>query len=116
MVLAIIDTVALFSIFHPSILQRRFGVYYILGLTPEVLRLQYKLDYLLEILEANINKGIEHHLLLPEKYSLHKLIGKYKGYWEYHIEPDWLLVYYLDDEVLRLSVQVHITIFLSDKR
>ena len=62
-----------------------------------------KLDYLLEILEANINKGIEHHLLLPEKYSLHKLIGKYKGYWECHIEPDWLLVYYLDDEVLRLE-------------
>ncbi|WPY00034.1 Type II toxin-antitoxin system YafQ family toxin (plasmid) [Candidatus Megaera polyxenophila] len=62
-----------------------------------------KLDYLLEILEANINKGIEHHLLLPEKYCLHKLIGKYKGYWECHIEPDWLLVYYLDNEVLRLE-------------
>lgn len=62
-----------------------------------------KLDYLLEILEANINKEIEHHLLLPEKYYLHKLIGKYKGYWECHIEPDWLLVYYLDDEVLRLE-------------
>ena len=62
-----------------------------------------KLDQLLEVLEANINKGIEHHLLLPEKYCLHKLIGKYKGYWECHIEPDWLLVYYLDDEVLRLE-------------
>lgn len=62
-----------------------------------------KLDYLLEILEANINKKIEHHLLLPEKYCLHKLIGKYKGYWECHIEPDWLLVYYLDNEVLRLE-------------
>jgi mRNA interferase YafQ len=62
-----------------------------------------KLDYLLEILEDNINKGIEHHLLLPEKYCLHKLIGKYKGYWECHIEPDWLLVYYLDGEVLRLE-------------
>jgi mRNA interferase YafQ len=62
-----------------------------------------KLDYLLEILEANINKGIEHYLLLPEKYCLHKLIGKYKGYWECHIEPDWLLVYYLDNEVLRLE-------------
>jgi mRNA interferase YafQ len=62
-----------------------------------------KLDYLLEILEANINKKIEHHLLLPEKYFLHKLIGKYKGYWECHIEPDWLLVYYLDNEVLRLE-------------
>jgi len=62
-----------------------------------------KLDQLLEVLEANIDKKIEHHLLLPEKYCLHKLIGKYKGYWECHIEPDWLLVYYLDDEVLRLE-------------
>ena len=51
----------------------------------------------------NANQGVEHHLLLPEKYCLHKLIGKYKGYWECHIEPDWLLVYYLDDELLRLE-------------
>ena len=51
----------------------------------------------------NANQGMEHHLLLPEKYCLHKLIGKYKGYWECHIEPDWLLVYYLDDELLRLE-------------
>ncbi len=51
----------------------------------------------------NANQGMEHHLLLPEKYCLHKLIGKYKGYQECHIEPDWLLVYYLDDEVLRLE-------------
>ena len=40
----------------------------------------------------NANQGVEHHLLLPEKYCLHKLIGKYKGYWECHIEPDWLLL------------------------
>ncbi|CEO17803.1 mRNA interferase YafQ [Rickettsia monacensis] len=23
--------------------------------------------------------------------------------WDCHIEPDWLLLYYLDDEVLRLE-------------
>jgi hypothetical protein len=40
--------VALFPIFHPSILQRRLGVYYILGFTPEVLRSLYK------IVEVNI--------------------------------------------------------------
>lgn len=61
------------------------------------------LDKVINLLLDNINKGIEHHLLLPEKYCLHKLIGKYKGYWECHIEPDWLLVYYLDDEVFRLE-------------
>jgi len=63
---------------------------------------QKMFDILTMILD-NANQGMEHHLLLPEKYCLHKLIGKFKGYWECHIEPDWLLVYYLDDEVLRLE-------------
>jgi len=63
---------------------------------------QKMFDIITMILD-NANQGVEHHLLLPEKYCLHKLIGKYKGYWECHIEPDWLLVYYLDDEVLRLE-------------
>jgi mRNA interferase YafQ len=30
--------------------------------------------------------------LLP-KHRNHKLKGEYIGYWECHIEPDWLLVY-----------------------
>ena len=63
---------------------------------------QKMFDIITMILD-NANQGMEHHLLLPEKYCLHKLIGKYKGYWECHIEPDWLLVYYLDDELLRLE-------------
>lgn len=63
---------------------------------------QKMFDIVTMILE-NANQGMEHHLLLSEKYCLHKLIGKFKGYWECHIEPDWLLVYYLDDEVLRLE-------------
>jgi mRNA interferase YafQ len=63
---------------------------------------QKMFDIITMILD-NANQGVEHHLLLPDKYCLHKLIGKYKGYWECHIEPDWLLVYYLDNEVLRLE-------------
>ena len=55
------------------------------------------------LLLDNANKGIEPRLLLPEKYSLHKLSGEYKNYWECHIEPDWLLIFYLDNEVLRLE-------------
>ncbi len=31
--------------------------------------------------------------VLSEKYRNHKLCGNYRGYWECHIEPDWLLVY-----------------------
>ena len=30
---------------------------------------------------------------LPEKHRNHKLIGEYDGFWECHIEPDWLLIY-----------------------
>ncbi len=30
---------------------------------------------------------------VPEKYRNHKLVGNYKGYFELHIEPDWLLIY-----------------------
>lgn len=30
---------------------------------------------------------------LPAKNRNHKLKGDYVGYWECHIEPDWLLVY-----------------------
>jgi len=30
---------------------------------------------------------------LPPKNRNHKLKGDYRGYWECHIEPDWLLVY-----------------------
>lgn len=62
-----------------------------------------KLQALLELIKDNAHKGVEHHLLLPEKYRLHKLVGNYNGYWEFHIESDWLLIFYLNNEVLRLE-------------
>lgn len=30
---------------------------------------------------------------LPPKNRNHKLLGRFKDYWECHIEPDWLLIY-----------------------
>lgn len=33
---------------------------------------------------------------LPEKYVPHKLTGSYKGFWECHIKPDWLLIWEID--------------------
>ena len=42
---------------------------------------------------------------LPQKYSDHALKGKiYSGYRECHIEPDWLLVYKISEDVLVLSL------------
>ena len=39
-----------------------------------------------------INKLLEEELL-PPKNRNHKLKGEFEGYWECHIEPDWLLIY-----------------------
>ncbi len=39
---------------------------------------------------------------LPEKYSDHSLNGNFKGYRECHIQPDWLLVYSIEDNDLVL--------------
>lgn len=41
---------------------------------------------------------------LPQKYLDHELKGKFAGYRECHIEPDWLLVYKYFDDVLVLSL------------
>jgi mRNA interferase YafQ len=34
---------------------------------------------------------------LPTRNRPHVLSGEWKGFWECHIEPDWLLIYDLDD-------------------
>ena len=39
---------------------------------------------------------------LDIRYRDHELAGKYKGTRECHIEPDWLLVYEIKDEILVL--------------
>ena len=61
-----------------------------------------KLIKVTDLLIENINVGIAPHLLLPSKYCLHKIVNM-DNIWDCHIEPDWLLLYYLDDEVLRLE-------------
>lgn len=40
---------------------------------------------------------------LPTRCRPHKLTGNWLGYWECHIEPDWLLIYDFDDEILGLA-------------
>ena len=41
---------------------------------------------------------------LDEKYRDHELVGKYKGFRECHVQPDWLLVYLLKEEKLTLTL------------
>ena len=40
--------------------------------------------------------------ILNEKYRDHPLVGDYNGFRECHIEPDWLLVYRVNDIELEL--------------
>ena len=47
-----------------------------------------KLDAVMLDLERGVN--------LDPIYREHQLYGSYKGFLECHIEPDWLLVYFID--------------------
>jgi len=38
----------------------------------------------------------------PPRHRPHKLGGEYANYWECHVEPDWLLIYEVDDEAVYL--------------
>jgi len=40
---------------------------------------------------------------LPIKMHDHPLLGNYKGTRECHLEPDWLLIYSLSNDALRLE-------------
>lgn len=40
---------------------------------------------------------------LPESMHDHALVGSYRGHRECHIEPDWLLIYLVDDDELVLT-------------
>lgn len=41
---------------------------------------------------------------LPTEYRDHALAGNWVGHRECHIEPDWLLVYYIEDDILVLTL------------
>ena len=50
--------------------------------------------------------------VLPAKYRNHKLRGDYNGYWECHIEPDWLLIYKkTDTELILVRLGTHADLF-----
>lgn len=41
---------------------------------------------------------------LPEKNRDHELSGDWKGHRECHLQPDWLLIYRIENEVLVLTL------------
>ena len=41
---------------------------------------------------------------LDIKYRDHALTVNYEGYRECHIKPDWLLIYYIENDILTLTL------------
>jgi len=62
-------------------------------------RQQKNLSLLRDIIEKLVNKQ-----LLPDKFQDHKLTGILKEYRELHLEPDWLLIYRIDDNEEELKI------------
>ena len=65
------------------------------------LKLAKKRGLKLEQLRAVVNTLAEQKPL-EEKHRDHSLSGKYRGFRECHIEPDWLLVYRIENDELNL--------------
>lgn len=56
-----------------------------------------KINQLKEVIDTLANSQP-----LSEKYRDHNLSGEYSGFRECHIEPDWLLIYRVEDRELEL--------------
>ena len=72
---------------------------------------KFKKDYKLAIkrhldidLLDDIIRALSRGETLPEKNKDHELTGNWAGHRECHIQPDWLLVYRIDDDVLVLTL------------
>ena len=62
----------------------------------------YNIDLLDNVIRL-IAKGDQQQKLIDE-YNDHELSGDWKDHRELHVLPDWLLIYYLEDDVLVLTL------------
>jgi mRNA interferase YafQ len=67
------------------------------------LKLAAKRGLDISLLEEVVEK-LRTKIPLEEKYKDHELKGKYKGFRECHIQPDWLLIYLIENDVLTLTL------------
>ena len=72
---------------------------------------QFKKDYKLAVkrkldisLLDDIIRALSRGETLPKKNKDHNLSGDWAGHRECHIQPDWLLVYRIEDNVLVLTL------------
>jgi mRNA interferase YafQ len=71
----------------------------------------FKKDFKLAIKRGLDENKLEEILLLlrnegklPSKYKPHILKGNYKGFWECHIQPDWLLIWDQNDRIKLITL------------
>ena len=57
----------------------------------------------LELLDEVVTM-LQKNIPLEEKYRDQELKGKYQGFRECHIQPDWLLIYLKENDVLTLTL------------
>lgn len=72
---------------------------------------KFKKDYKLAIkrglnidLLDKIIRALSRGEMLPEKNKDHELTGDWAGHRECHIQPDWLLIYRIEDDILVLTL------------
>ena len=72
---------------------------------------KFKKDYKLAIrrhldidLLDDIIRALSRGETLPEKNKDHELSGNWAGHRECHIQPDWVLIYRIDDDILVLTL------------
>ena len=52
----------------------------------------------------NVVEKLKNRISLEEKYQDHPLKGNWDGFRECHIQPDWLLIYLIEDDILTLTL------------
>ena len=57
----------------------------------------------ISLLEEVVDK-LQNDIELEDKYRDHELKGNFKGFRECHIQPDWLLIYLKEENVLTLTL------------
>ena len=67
------------------------------------LKLARKRGLDIDLLDTVVDKLLN-GIPLENKYKDHSLGGKYKDFRECHIQPDWLLIYLIEDDILTLTL------------
>lgn len=57
----------------------------------------------IDLLQCVIDK-LQRGIPLEDKYRDHELKGKYTGFRECHLQPDWLLIYMIENDILTLTL------------